>query len=403
MRNYAGDPTLFPAAIGLIDDSDPPNAANFNPAPQANADRTAYLHDRLMSSPALNWSVRMNIATADGENSLFWDAKGRQWLVGSNKSSTFVRMDTLDGPGAATPATSLIGGGTDISPSGIAIADSVARDLVATTKYYIAFVDQSAHTMQIFVCDTGGSNAWVSKRTVSSTVVRVALLPLASGVLVYAQTGTTLAATGVSYTTDQGATWHDPVYDSPTLPMPGSGGIILKTNGTIVLAIPRLSGGSSLNYLSSLNGTAWTPRNLPGSVITGVADFPAGLDWDATAGLWVLAVNSSPNVLFYTSPDGIAWTFVKSIALTLSDLACVGDTWVGVTVDESDGGPCRVIFSVDLGATWHYSSAYLKTNYAAADDHHTAPRLFAGPNAFALVNSAEFRVSHFGGLPPGSI
>lgn len=43
MNPYAGNPDSFPGTIPLPDDSDPPQAATFNPGPQGNADRTAAL------------------------------------------------------------------------------------------------------------------------------------------------------------------------------------------------------------------------------------------------------------------------------------------------------------------------------------------------------------------------
>lgn len=44
MHPYAGNPAVYPTTISLIDDSDAPDAANFNPAPQALADRTAFIN-----------------------------------------------------------------------------------------------------------------------------------------------------------------------------------------------------------------------------------------------------------------------------------------------------------------------------------------------------------------------
>lgn len=47
MNPYAGNPAVFPATVPLPDDSDPPMAATFNPAPQGLADRTAWLKSRV--------------------------------------------------------------------------------------------------------------------------------------------------------------------------------------------------------------------------------------------------------------------------------------------------------------------------------------------------------------------
>ena len=385
---------------------------------QATLDRTQYLQRQALASqnqtltlPALNWSMRMLCPSADGQNSATWDPVGNVWMVGANSSSTFVRLETTAGfdnavGAVGTPAVKIIGT-PDISPSGTAIADSVARDQLisgtASGSYYISFLDQTAHTAQVFACNPSGANSWVSTRTISSVVTHLYLVTLPSGTLVYYQVGTTLAATGVSYSTDQGTTWHDSVYDSPTLPLATNG--ILKSNGSIVIAMPRLNGSASLNYLTSTDGHSWTSQNLPASVITTILDYPSGLDWDATNSLWILAITRNvTKTAIYSSPDGSTWTFVSEFTIpshVLSDLACVGQTYVAVTTDESSGGPCRVVYSIDKGLSWRYAPAWLAANWASADAHWTPPRLASGPNGFALLNALEFRFSMFAGAPAG--
>lgn len=48
MHPYAGNPAVYPTAISLIDDSDAPTASNFDAAPQALADRTAFLNANVL-------------------------------------------------------------------------------------------------------------------------------------------------------------------------------------------------------------------------------------------------------------------------------------------------------------------------------------------------------------------
>lgn len=48
MNDYIEDPNHFPDHAQLIDDSDAPNAGNFNPCEEAQLDRTAYLAKRLL-------------------------------------------------------------------------------------------------------------------------------------------------------------------------------------------------------------------------------------------------------------------------------------------------------------------------------------------------------------------
>lgn len=52
---YSGDPTKFPEAVTLYDDSVPPTGSNINRAPQANLDRTAYLRAKFDTVAAANF------------------------------------------------------------------------------------------------------------------------------------------------------------------------------------------------------------------------------------------------------------------------------------------------------------------------------------------------------------
>jgi hypothetical protein len=82
MRQYPGNGT-YPPNIGLIDDSDAPNASNFDVAPQGLADRTSYLFttlsneitarnalqahfNQLLNKPFLQTITARTISTVDG-------------------------------------------------------------------------------------------------------------------------------------------------------------------------------------------------------------------------------------------------------------------------------------------------------------------------------------------------
>ncbi|MDC6641896.1 hypothetical protein OEZ79_27430, partial [Leclercia adecarboxylata] len=63
MRQYAPTPSTYHRTIPLIDDSDAPNASNFNPAPEALADNGADLFG-LVEHAGRNWPRGLQLWTS---------------------------------------------------------------------------------------------------------------------------------------------------------------------------------------------------------------------------------------------------------------------------------------------------------------------------------------------------
>lgn len=69
MTPYAGNPAVYPTTISLIDDSDAPDASNFDAAPQALADRTAYIRANYLA--LAGGTITGNVQVASGGNISF--------------------------------------------------------------------------------------------------------------------------------------------------------------------------------------------------------------------------------------------------------------------------------------------------------------------------------------------
>jgi hypothetical protein len=69
MTPYAGNAAVYPTTISLIDDSDTPDAANFDAAPQALADRTAYIRANYLA--LAGGTITGNVQVATGANISF--------------------------------------------------------------------------------------------------------------------------------------------------------------------------------------------------------------------------------------------------------------------------------------------------------------------------------------------
>jgi hypothetical protein len=115
MNDYAGT-SVFPALIPLIDDSDPPDASNFDPTGEALADRTVWLHD--LAIQAINGVTGGVYAPSapiviGGQGLICPD--GAQWELDGNLY--------LDGTGAFTPTITLDGAGAHLVAQGGAVVD----------------------------------------------------------------------------------------------------------------------------------------------------------------------------------------------------------------------------------------------------------------------------------------
>lgn len=122
--DYAGNPASFPATVRLIDDSDPPNAANFSPPQKGLADRTA------------NLDARTTFATA---------------RLGAYRLVEYSQTDFPDASEAGTVLVSWSGGAFGASPRDKQTAGvlTLVNDIVESFIYLSSVVTTAAATSSL--------------------------------------------------------------------------------------------------------------------------------------------------------------------------------------------------------------------------------------------------------------
>lgn len=331
MHNYAGDPTNFPANVGLIDDSDTPNAGNFNVAPENLADRTAYLQRLVQQQRCFNWTKSLAPPTADfdGNNLLtftyshpVWDDYYGRWLMGCQYNSSDV-LGTLMGSYNLlqwVQVKSLI-----VSPAGgtmTTIADPSTGDVLIigvnsdpageTTLYHPSTNTKSSYNVYpSFTLNqvtegyamSGSPDGWAFWSYNDSSHVLPQFFYNSGG---SAHTWTTAAFSG--YT--DAANWK---VQAAAYNPGASKQILLFPTGT-----------NPAQYVSSTDGLTYTGRTMPAIGASGTI---TGAAYDIYRSLWwMISDTGSSSFKLWKSSDGIAWTLVSTISYpTSKGIAVDGD------------------------------------------------------------------------------
>lgn len=175
---------------------------------------------------------------------------------------------------------------------------------------------------------------------------------------------------------------------------------ILKSNGSVAIAIPRLAGGG--NAYSTPDGVTLTHTSMTGQI--GATDVPIDAAWNAQLGLWAMAVAvaGGSHVAWYTSTTGLAWTATGTVftnGFVINSVSAIGPLWVAI--GENAGHTGHVVYSFDA-TTWYPSGGYLYSTVA------NSPIVRCSPNQIAIVaclptsDTADFnnyRFSFVAGLP----
>ena len=384
MHPYAGDPTDFPLTVDLIDDSDAPNASNFDVGPQGALDRTAYLVARF-PLPGFEWCSAWSAAPIQGGTNIFagagaWDPFHAQWLWGAsaNIPGNALIFATYGQDEGAPAFFTQIGSGAVYSGANNTCV-GVGVDHNGTGFWAAVCVPGLSEVLIQFTASA--SSAWGNKRTVSNATI--------AGFVTF--NGYTIYWTDegiLSSTANQGSTWSD---HNTTLA--GTDWIVAAA-GVAVVAL-----GSGGSVYTSTDGVTWTTQTLA----LGTNHSFAGLAWDSIRGVFVAAVNhtSTPYTgTIWTSPDGVTWTQVSNAApgQIMSDFAVVSGAWVATLLDLSSGGPSGIVVSNDGGTTWFVGPAWFPTNNAPGSQY-VRSRIKSSPQQLFAFNGLWGRFSRLSGLP----
>lgn len=406
MHPYAGDPTNYPEDVDIIDDSDPPNASNFNVANEGALDRTENLRAstarvgegwrKSFLATALNTAAQSYQPAADIGSGTFLvpvalgptlGAFGAAvyWSYGADDDAEWAQV------GLAALGTSDTTGYIDI----VACSDSTPGIV-----WCAAALDNSAQLVIKHNLYTSGSWVTAPGGTISmaaTTVKALAMAAIGSRIVVGvggfpgAALGIYTGSASVAFTQVGSIAWG-----------PTDVRWIIKSNGSVCLVVPGFFRTNGFLWTTT-DGITFTARDI--SALVPVGAYIAGLAWAPLKSLWYLAVQTSgTTTAFYSSPDGASWTIVPGTGpnLQIADLECSSNGLVLTILDVAfvtTTLESRFYFSTDWGVHWRASGVGLFDNLAGGAEGYTRARLAAGPLQLLAGNSKRLRFSQLAGFP----
>ncbi len=311
---------------------------------------------------AQNWKPQVTWSGGgSGPYSLTWNdaavgPSAQSWLFGSLTTGAGAACQVFYGGGDDTTWTQ-VGGNFGIGATAGPIS-SLAVDSAGTIW---AAVVVSGTTVGLGSCPAGGSFSsfsYAGSNLTDFQVVSVGSLVMgaigsssaAAASLVLCNTGS--LTTGLSGLTAQ--TWS------------------LRSNGSLAVAVAQ---PDNQTVYTSVFGTSWVATNIQSLV--GVGSNLIDTAWNPAKARFLLCVRAGGHDVFYTSPDGVVWTATGASleSTTTVALACVGDTWVGLS---ASGNNVQVIYSTD-GVRWFSTGSWL---YGSGSN---IPRLQSSPSQFGAL------------------
>lgn len=350
---------------------------------------------------SLGWcpSFNTNGSLAFGTSALAaacWDPSVNLWVTlqcnasGSPAAHVFVTYGLDQAAGWAQ-----IGSGIT-STSNNWYAGAVCHDPAAAGRLLIAGVD-SANTLAIY---NWNLSAWsLAFSSGAYTYYGVQLAVLGSVVICAASTSGSGDNDIVSSSNDFST--HNSF--SSGIAMSAGTNWLLESNGTIALAIPRMSGEYTVFYTS--DGVTWTPESGLSSIIAS-GNTVVGLVWstDAEGPCWIVAAQSASGQPFWCrSSDGITWNTQAGGVTTnmvVTSMASLGNSLLVCQLgDASSGGASGQIFSVDGGVTWYQSPSTFASSQAHPSNGYIQGQVVASDTNFLAFNNLNARFSNPAALP----
>lgn len=411
---YAGNPASFPPTIGLIDDSDSPNASNFNACfGQGQSDRTMWLRQRLRGVRAQNWYGELAYATwlPAGTSWLTaaWDAANSGWLIVTNVSPNAGVYFTygMDPAGLASDPT-YTELGSILSLPAITNA-AICADPNVQSQYWLASVrDDGTNNGTIVIYQKTPLGGWASNHTfvlssLTTSRQKLNLLPFQSSIILgiggdYAPGGSQILVwNGVSWTATGSLAISPACLEIGLCSNAANGG-----PNNLAIAFGRAAGSVNSTYWTTTNASTWTSRVFAFQTSTGtVTDIVWTVDLNGPCFLASHYDSSTQLTTFWRSSDGINWTPSGAPTTTIEvvSMAAIGEQIVGTLVDNGSGGIAGTVFSPDGGLTWYFGQATLTTTLANTDPKYMRARAFASPIGFLAMTALRTRWSHLQALP----
>lgn len=395
MHPYAGDPTSFPETALLIDDSDPPDASNFNVEAQANLDRTAWLRANLGTTSVLNWqevrknptdptpSINITAGSIYGYHAepIFDSIQGYWVIPFEDYGSSGFGLRRLHAS-YGTPGDnwfSLLAAGQDLD-SGNGGQEttyyqySVAHDVANATQptYYIGLTalifPQANLTADVFRVQgttisrfllagpyTGTGQTVPFDGSVPFNDVKVSCPAL--NTLIVGLSDANAVNSSIYWTTNANAaspTW------SNVSSIPAKGPWFKRVGNGIVLFISRGAAAGSANgdqpFLYAWTGSTIVSRAQGFSGLVAAGDQCEGLAFISRTSLFVAAIRkaNAAGIQWLSSPDGTTWTVLAtltSIKHVMGVQAC-GPFLTCISGLVGTGNAGVQLYSDDAGTTW---------------------------------------------------
>lgn len=444
MHPYSGDHTDYPTDVNLPDDgTDAPSFTIINTAPEALANRSAYLRTLANAAAAGNWGPwnpnPKGVATGDTAylTAACWDSWFGQWLVGGldvNAGSACLTLATVDGGKIWQSGEH---GGIVCGLRQIDAPDTFAPLAMA--------VDPEFGTL-CAVCNSVSAPGAV----VSQALAGVAPIITAQPFMPTVSKGTMLAAGGAflfvgavasagSYvgvfaqSSGGSGLWTNWFANLPVSWQSGAGtvgGLVSAYNGmtdassVVLIGLSGVTAGTDTSRI--MQGTQAGYVDLAPTFLSSGARL-VGLAYSTTDALFGAMTWDGGAAYVYTSPDGTAWILAATFhGCYASGLSTIGSVWAVCLVDTTTADPGNRIWysgNVSLGAasTWcpadyfdPFSMAVLPTSLASL----TLPLLISSgdqllriqPGSSPFVgspgpgsNGGSVAVSHRSGLVPAGV
>lgn len=276
------------------------------------------------------------------------------------------------------------------SGAGIAATGSIRAIATDGAHYFAAFVRASDSAAIIYTCTYGG--AWVASVTDTSQTYSDAAITITQGNVVVTFSPSGAISNAKSWYTAVGALSFTAGVSGDTF---ASSAVFQAASPTVMVQFRHAP--TDPQYSRSVNGgVSWTPITLPSS-ITSHSDVYNGLCWSPADGVFVLmSAGGDSKTHTYISADGLTWS-EQGTGLTQSPITTgVAANSSGCLVALGDsGGAAFQMYSVDAGATWHWSSLILAApGYVAV----TNPKVAASNTGFFAFTNGHGRFSHNSGL-----
>lgn len=405
MHPIAGDPTQYPEQYDVIDDSDSPNATNFNTPHEAEANRTAWLRAHLGSAGGdwrQEWAATSLVASSLMQNAC-WDSSTRRWVivVVQNGATPLTRVFASPGEDDGLPAAWAPLGAAYLPAGALPfVASAVSRDPSTPGFYWLSTLTNGGSQTTDIALYNGST--WTSKFTTTASSMNTTELAVLGTRIIALFAGTGIAS--VISSGDSGATW--PVGFTVSF---SANGFELKSNelpvgsGGFVIAMPRNTAQATFHYWTSPDGTTWTMQHL--AALDGSVQKVTGLTWgrDGTGNAWFLSVQvDGTHTATYRSPDGVGWTLVAAGPSNLplvGAIAALERVIIATVTPTVDGGASSMVRTPDGALNWYANQGNFSSNVVLATVGYTRERVLASDVGYLAWNAQWLRFSNLTGRP----